>query len=219
MGIAAEHNMSPAKLWSNAFLVLLATAPALIEVYVTQHICQHPFQPVGGYSYKLVGAVCETYNHHPLLYAAVLLLLNEGVYLWLLGLLQNSTWLIDIFWTLIPALMHHHYSMHTSSRYPPFTPPFSSSPALRSYISLALVYVWAVRLTHSYLRREEYQLGARDDWRFTELRAWIVPRLDGVFWGVAVLYLRYCLTHFMESKDGGVLDLFRQAKSHWETQG
>jgi len=34
-----------------------------------------------------------------------------------------------------------------------------------------------------------------------------------------VSYLRYCLTHFVESKDGSVLELFRQAKSHRETQG
>ena len=190
MGIKEEYDMSPVRVWSNAFLVLLAAAPALIEVYLTHHICPHPSQPVG-YTYPLLGSVCETYNHRPLLYCAVLLLANEGAYLWLLGLLHNSTWLIDIFWTLIPPLLHHLYSTHPHSLYPPLTPPLSSQPALRSYITLALVYVWAVRLTHSYLRREEWQLGAREDWRFTELRGWILPRLGGAAWAVAALFLAY----------------------------
>ena len=183
--------MTTARVWSNAVLVLFAATPALIESYLTLHICPHPSQPIASYPNSLIAATCTLSNHHPLWYATVLLLLNEGVYLWLLGLLQDSTWLIDIFWTIIPPLMHHFYSFHPSSHYPPLTSPLSSSAALRSYITLVLVYVWAARLTHSYLRREEYQLGAREDWRFTELRSWIVPRYGGVAWAVAALFLAY----------------------------
>ena len=195
MGIKEEHDMTPARVWSNGFLVILAAAPAIIEYYLTLRVCPHPSVQIAGYTSPIIAAVCTTCNYQPLLYAALLLLLNEGGYLWLLGLLQNSTWLIDIFWTIIPPLMHHFYSLHPSSHYPPFTSPLSSSAALRSYITLALVYVWAVRLTHSYLRREEYQLGAREDWRFTEMRAYIVPRFGGLAWAVACLFLAYVSQH------------------------
>ena len=195
MGIKEEYDMTPLRVWSNVFLVLLAVAPALIEYYITVHICPHPSQPVAHFSSPFVAYTCNLHNHRPLLYVNALLLLNADVYLWLLGLLQNSTWLIDIFWTLIPPLLHHYYSIHPSSHYPPLTSPFSSSPALRSYLTLLLVYAWAARLTHSYLRREEYQLGAREDWRFTELRAAIVPRLGGAVWAVCCLFLTYVSQH------------------------
>jgi steroid 5-alpha reductase family enzyme len=33
-----------------------------------------------------------------------------------------------------------------------------------------LVLVWATRLTHSYFRREEWIVGHREDWRFTDLK-------------------------------------------------
>lgn len=31
-----------------------------------------------------------------------------------------------------------------------------------------MLWVWSMRLTHSYFRREEWNFGAREDWRFTE---------------------------------------------------
>ncbi|KAK6115734.1 hypothetical protein DH2020_008003 [Rehmannia glutinosa] len=33
-----------------------------------------------------------------------------------------------------------------------------------------LTWVWSVRLTHSYFRREKWQWGAREDWRFSDMR-------------------------------------------------
>lgn len=35
---------------------------------------------------------------------------------------------------------------------------------------IAMAWVWSLRLTHNYFRRENWQWGAREDWRFTDMR-------------------------------------------------
>ena len=37
-------------------------------------------------------------------------------------------------------------------------------------VALACLWLWSIRLTHNYFRRERYQLGAREDWRFARRR-------------------------------------------------
>ena len=83
--------MSPFRVWSNTILVIFAVLPALIEYYIILRICPHPSQHVKHYTNSLVESTCNLSNYHPLLLVNVLLLVNEGVYLWLLGLLQDST--------------------------------------------------------------------------------------------------------------------------------
>lgn len=34
---------------------------------------------------------------------------------------------------------------------------------------ILLTWVWSIRLTHNYFRREKWQWGAREDWRFTQM--------------------------------------------------
>jgi steroid 5-alpha reductase family enzyme len=32
-----------------------------------------------------------------------------------------------------------------------------------------LTFIWGLRLTHSYFRREEWKFGVREDWRYTKM--------------------------------------------------
>lgn len=72
------------------------------------------------------------------------------------GLLQ----MIDLYWTVIPVMLVHYFATH----------PLAQSNAWRSRLVLLLTWVWSLRLTHSYFRRERWQWGAREDWRFNDLR-------------------------------------------------
>ena len=50
------------------------------------------------------------------------------------------------------------------------THPRASTENLpRSAVSLSLLFVWSVRLTHSYFRREDWKFGQREDWRYTKM--------------------------------------------------
>lgn len=68
--------------------------------------------------------------------------------------------LIDLYWTVIPVLLVHYYASH----------PLAVSNAVRSTVVILLTWVWSIRLTHNYMRRERWQWGAREDWRFTDMR-------------------------------------------------
>ncbi|CAL5029062.1 unnamed protein product [Urochloa decumbens] len=97
---------------------------------------------------------------HPLLLANILFFLNVNVLFWLVGLLLNNHWLIDLYWTVIPVMLMHYYRGN----------PASVSDAVRSAVAVALTWVWSARLTHNYLRREGWEFGKREDWRFNEMR-------------------------------------------------
>ncbi|MBA0636116.1 hypothetical protein Godav_029097, partial [Gossypium davidsonii] len=68
--------------------------------------------------------------------------------------------MIDLYWTVIPVLLIHYYATHPSAQF----------DGLRSKIVIVLTWVWSIRLTHSYFRREKWQWGAREDWRFADMR-------------------------------------------------
>lgn len=67
--------------------------------------------------------------------------------------------MIDLYWTVIPVLLVHFYANH----------PVAEYNVWRSWVVVVLIWVWSVRLTHSYFRRERWQWGAREDWRFTDM--------------------------------------------------
>lgn len=60
--------------------------------------------------------------------------------------------------TIIPPLLGHLYRAHPSA-------DFDST---RSLVTLALLWAWSLRLTHSYFRREDWKFGEREDWRYTK---------------------------------------------------
>ncbi|KAL6006663.1 hypothetical protein ACLOJK_032156 [Asimina triloba] len=111
-------------------------------------------------SYSLLGHLWKWCSNHPLFLSNLLLLFNVDILFWVISLIQSSNWLIDLYWTVIPVMLVHYYASH----------PYARSNALRSVAVILLTWVWSLRLTHSYLRRERWELGAREDWRFSDLR-------------------------------------------------
>lgn len=69
--------------------------------------------------------------------------------------------MISLYWTVIPVLLVHYYAAH----------PLAQYNLWRSKIVILLTWIWAIRLNHNYLRREKWQWGAREDWRFSDMRA------------------------------------------------
>lgn len=57
-------------------------------------------------------------------------------------------------------MLLHYYRGH----------PASVAGAVRSAVVMVLTWVWSARLTHNYLRREGWEFGKREDWRFNEMR-------------------------------------------------
>ena len=58
-------------------------------------------------------------------------------------------------------LQAHFYQYH------PTAP--TATPA-RGYLALVVLYVWSVRLTFNYFRREDWHFGVREDWRYADFR-------------------------------------------------
>eukprot|EP00030_Apusomonadida_sp_AF-17_P006746 a685827_81.p1 GENE.a685827_81~~a685827_81.p1 ORF type:complete len:363 (+),score=130.97 a685827_81:31-1089(+) len=124
--------------------------------------------------------LCQAASLHPLALLSVIFLLNVSVLFWLVSLVQGSTWLIDPYWTLCPPLCVAFLAVH------PQIAPVAALTHPRVFNALLLLVLWSVRLTHSYLRREEFCFGAREDWRFAEMRnEW------GSLWWLVSLPLAY----------------------------
>ncbi|KAM0064777.1 putative 3-oxo-5-alpha-steroid 4-dehydrogenase [Helianthus debilis subsp. tardiflorus] len=134
--------------FKNAFIAFLAPLPSIFfyTTFLNNH--HHNHHPIWSWC-----------HHHPLLLINLLFFFNINVLFWLISLIQSSNWMIDVYWTVIPVLLVHYFQLH----------PGSMFDFWRSRVVVALTWVWAVRLTHSYFRREKWQWGAREDWRFTDL--------------------------------------------------
>lgn len=104
---------------------------------------------------------CAVGHQAPFVTTNILFFLNVCVLFWFLSLVQRSTWLIDPYWTIVPPMIGLFYKYH----------PNADFNDTRSLVSMFLLFIWSIRLTHSYFRREEWQLGAREDWRFSELKS------------------------------------------------
>jgi hypothetical protein len=83
--------------------------------------------------------------------------------------------LIDPYWTFLPVLMAYFFALH----------PRSVSDPIRSRVVLALTWIWSIRLTHSYFRREKWQWGAREDWRFADMRR----KFPKHWWWISFFYV------------------------------
>ncbi|KAK9145927.1 hypothetical protein Sjap_005830 [Stephania japonica] len=99
-------------------------------------------------------------SNHPILLANLLFTINVDFLFWVIGLAQNTNWMIDLYWTVIPVMLVHYYASH----------PYAQFNVWRSRVVILLTWVWSIRLTHSYFRRENWEWGAREDWRFTDMR-------------------------------------------------
>ncbi|KAJ6873151.1 hypothetical protein NC651_032116 [Populus alba x Populus x berolinensis] len=97
---------------------------------------------------------------HPLLLVNALFFFNVNVLFWIISQIQKSHWMIDLYWTVIPMLLVYYYATY----------PLAQYNLWRSRIVIALTWIWSLRLTHNYFRREKWQWGVREDWRFTDMR-------------------------------------------------
>lgn len=82
--------------------------------------------------------------------------------IWAVSVAIGSTWLIDPLWTVIPLLVNYTYALN------PLAGGAAGSP--RAMLAEGILLVWSARLTHSYFRRERWNFGAREDWRFDKFR-------------------------------------------------
>lgn len=98
--------------------------------------------------------------HHPLLLANALFFFNVNLLFWLISHIQSSNWMISLYWTVIPFLLVHYYASH----------PLAQFNWWRSKLVIVLTLVWSLRQSHNYFRREKWQWGAREDWRFSDMR-------------------------------------------------
>ncbi|MES1909254.1 MAG: hypothetical protein MHM6MM_002025 [Cercozoa sp. M6MM] len=97
-------------------------------------------------------------------------LLIDGV-LYLLSLLHGNVFLIDLYWTLTPLFSLLCCVWHPLSQLHVFP-----SVPVRVLLATVLLLLWSARLTHNYLRREQFLLGAREDFRFQRFRTFLGPR-------------------------------------------
>ena len=123
--------------------------------------------------------LCETYRSYPNLCVNLLYFVVVDVGFYVIYLCQGSTWLIDPHWQLIPVCIAFFF----------FTHPDASGVAAtrhpRSWLLLGGILTWAARLMHNYLRREEWQFGGREDWRYADMRQahgrwWMVSQFGAV---------------------------------------
>lgn len=142
-----RHNLG------NALLAVCVPLPSFLFYTAILHAC--PLQPHG-----LWQRVCSFSSQHPLALINLLFFFNVDLLFWIISLVQQSTWLIDPYWTVLPVLIAHFYAAHPLARADPW----------RSRVVLILTWVWSIRLTHSYFRRENWQWGLREDWRFAKMR-------------------------------------------------
>ncbi|KAI7740415.1 hypothetical protein M8C21_017576, partial [Ambrosia artemisiifolia] len=135
---------------NNALIAFMAPLPSIIFYiyFLNHHQTHHLLSPLWNWCYN-----------HPLILANTLFFFNIDVGFWLISLLQSSNWMIDLYWTVIPVMLVHYFGSHPAAEYNWW----------RSTVVVVLTWVWAIRLTHNYFRREKWQWGAREDWRFTDM--------------------------------------------------
>ena len=143
----------------------------------------------------LSSATCNTVTQwDPFAVVNVLFFLNVCVGFWVVGLLQRSFWLIDPYWSIIPPLIAHFYRLHSSS--------LSAAVPARGDLMLVMVWIWSIRLTHSYFRREEWKFGEREDWRYYKMatvdypRSW--PIMSFLLVGVCQVCYQLCSTFWRQ---------------------
>ncbi|CAM8931839.1 unnamed protein product [Rhodiola kirilowii] len=146
---AGNHNC--VRNLKNAVIAFLVPLPSIF-FYITFLTNHHTESPSRLWNWCL---------RHPLLLANALFFINVNCVFWLIGTLQSNHWMIDPYWTVIPVMLVHFFANH---------PLASNYNWWRSWIVILMTWVWSLRLSHNYFRREKWQWGAREDWRFADMR-------------------------------------------------
>lgn len=98
----------------------------------------------------------------PTMLALWLTMAMVGFFFWGISLVLGNCSIIDLYWTVEPPYAFLFYATHATAL------PWAAHP--RWLLTLVPLLVWSVRLSYNYLRREEWHVGAREDWRFHMMR-------------------------------------------------
>ncbi|CAG9467479.1 unnamed protein product [Pedinophyceae sp. YPF-701] len=113
---------------------------------------------------------CRICAEDPMIWICTMIFANYVVLYWAVGAVQRSTWLMEAHWCLGPLLTVAYLRMFPSDQEPVPGAPLRQPPlSTRAFFVDTILWTWAARLTHNYLRREQYDLGAREDWRFANV--------------------------------------------------
>lgn len=149
----------------NVFLLVLASVPAALAYVIVLRGCPLDASNAPGMPTWFLptnkNEACAWCHSHPFGLANIIFLVCVSFLFWIISLAQKSTWLIDPYWTIIPPLLGLFYRYH---------PGATERNGARALASLLLVFVWSLRLSHSYFRREGWICGKREDWRYADLR-------------------------------------------------
>ncbi|XP_027100186.1 uncharacterized protein C594.04c [Coffea arabica] len=184
----------------NAVLAFLVPLPSIL-FYLTFLYHYQDDDP------NLLSPVWKWCYNHPILLANIFFFFNVNVLFWLIGLIQSSHWMIDPYWTVIPVLLVHYYANHPLAVENKYN-------VWRSRIVTCLTWVWSIRLSHNYFRRENWQWGVREDWRFTDMKhqygkCWWWVSFFAVYLSQQVFLMGICMPMYvihLENKQLDILD-------------
>ncbi|KAM3324704.1 hypothetical protein P3S67_005856 [Capsicum chacoense] len=173
--------------FKNALIAILATFPSILFYISFLHHHNNEDHSLWNWC-----------NQHPFLLANVMFFLNVNVLFWFIALLQSSLhWMIGLYWMVIPVMLLHFYANHPMAQY----------NQLRSWIVTILTWIWSIRMLHSYLRRENWQLGVKQDWRYIDMshqygKNWWWISFFAIYISQQVLQMGICLPlHVVHSVD------------------
>jgi hypothetical protein len=145
----------------NAALAAIVPLPAILFYLSFLHLCPNGSNEEENQVLDQWGLrVCKLGENHPIAFLNIIVFFCFSVLFWIISLFQQSTWLVDPYWTIVPVMIGYYYSTH----------PHAKSDPWRSTTVMILLWVWNIRLEHSYFRREKWQWGATEDWRFADMR-------------------------------------------------
>ncbi|CAG9461258.1 unnamed protein product [Pedinophyceae sp. YPF-701] len=162
MGVEHGWGQAPLRNLGNLALMFAVLPAPIYSAKALLEMC--PVGAVGSSGSLLTDALnwcAKTTCESPIVATNLFFLVFVCFVFWVIGLVQGSIWLIDPYWTFIPLLVHYFYAAH---------PGAAAADSLRSQTSLVILWAWAFRLTHSYFRREEWAVGAREDFRYEDMR-------------------------------------------------
>jgi len=104
---------------------------------------------------------CRLGVHHSLFFVNYVYFFCINLLFWVISVALDNHFLIDPYWVFANNLCCIYYYVHKNA---------SSADSTRSLAAVFIMTIWTLRLTLSYLRREEYCVGHRQDWRFTDMQ-------------------------------------------------
>ncbi|PKA54188.1 hypothetical protein AXF42_Ash000021 [Apostasia shenzhenica] len=182
----------------NAAIALLVPLPSIFFYIFFLHHHRH-------FNSSIASPLWEWGYRHPFLLANLIFFVNVDIFFWVIGLLQSNNWMIDLYWTVIPVMLVYFYAGH----------PLAECNSVRSTVAVVFTWLWSIRLTHSYFRREKWEWGAREDWRFNDMRReygkhWWWVSFFAVFVSQQIFLMGICLPLYAvhsNDKPWGILDL------------